>query len=62
VDDEFLDPLTFNWTSMLGAFPAIIWMFTVGNITITNATGNRCVADDKAIYRYMPDIIKILHR
>jgi uncharacterized circularly permuted ATP-grasp superfamily protein len=56
VDDEFLDPLTFNPTSMLGV-PGIMDVYRAGNITITNAPGTG-VADDKAIYSYMPDIIK----
>jgi len=56
VDDEYLDPLTFNPDSMLGV-PGIMDVYRAGNITITNAPGTG-VADDKAIYSYMPDIIK----
>ena len=56
VDDDFLDPLTFNPNSMLGV-PGIMDVYRAGNITITNAPGTG-VADDKAIYSYMPDIIK----
>ncbi|WP_298837276.1 circularly permuted type 2 ATP-grasp protein [uncultured Roseobacter sp.] len=56
VDDEFLDPLTFNPTSMLGV-PGIMDVYRAGNITIANAPGTG-VADDKAIYSYMPDIIE----
>lgn len=55
VDDEFLDPLTFNPNSMLGV-PGIMDVYRAGNITITNAPGTG-VADDKAIYSYMPDIV-----
>ena len=55
VDDEFLDPLTFNPNSMLGV-PGIMDVYRAGNITIANAPGTG-VADDKAIYSYMPDII-----
>jgi uncharacterized circularly permuted ATP-grasp superfamily protein len=56
VDDEFLDPLTFNPKSMLGV-PGIMDVYRAGNITIANAPGTG-VADDKAIYSYMPDIIE----
>jgi len=56
VDDDFLDPLTFNPTSMLGV-PGIMDVYRAGNITITNAPGTG-VADDKAIYSYMPDIVE----
>ncbi|MGJ8612363.1 MAG: circularly permuted type 2 ATP-grasp protein, partial [Octadecabacter sp.] len=51
VDDDFLDPLTFNPDSMLGV-PGIMDVYRAGNITITNAPGTG-VADDKAIYSYM---------
>ena len=56
VDDDFLDPLTFNPDSMLGV-PGIMDVYRAGNITIANAPGTG-VADDKAIYSYMPDIVK----
>ncbi|NNE89358.1 MAG: circularly permuted type 2 ATP-grasp protein [Silicimonas sp.] len=56
VDDEFLDPLTFNPASMLGV-PGIMDVYRAGNITIANAPGTG-VADDKAIYSYMPDIVE----
>jgi len=56
VDDEYLDPLTFNPASMLGV-PGIMDVYRAGNITIANAPGTG-VADDKAIYSYMPDIIE----
>ena len=56
VDDEYLDPLTFNPTSMLGV-PGIMDVYRAGNITIANAPGTG-VADDKAVYSYIPDIIK----
>ncbi|MEY8120650.1 circularly permuted type 2 ATP-grasp protein [Falsihalocynthiibacter sp. BN13B15] len=56
VDDEYLDPLTFNPNSMLGV-PGIMDIYRAGNITIANAPGTG-VADDKAIYSYMPDIIE----
>jgi uncharacterized circularly permuted ATP-grasp superfamily protein len=56
VDDDFLDPLTFNPQSMLGV-PGIMDVYRAGNITIANAPGTG-VADDKAIYSYMPDIVQ----
>ncbi len=56
VDDEFLDPLTFNPDSMLGV-PGIMDIYRAGNITIANAPGSG-IADDKAIYSYMPDIVE----
>ena len=56
VDDDFLDPLTFNPTSMLGV-PGIMDVYRSGNITIANAPGTG-VADDKAIYSYMPEIVE----
>ena len=56
VDDDFLDPLSFNPASMLGV-PGIMDVYRAGNITITNAPGTG-IADDKAIYSYMPDIIE----
>ncbi|WP_417270817.1 circularly permuted type 2 ATP-grasp protein [Celeribacter sp.] len=56
VDDEYLDPLTFNPASMLGV-PGIMDVYRAGNITIANAPGTG-VADDKAVYSYIPEIIK----
>ena len=55
-DDDFLDPLAFNPDSMLGV-PGIMDVYRAGNITITNAPGTG-VADDKAIYSYMPEIVE----
>ncbi|MGH1368237.1 MAG: circularly permuted type 2 ATP-grasp protein [Maritimibacter sp.] len=56
VDDDYLDPLTFNKSSLLGV-PGIMDVYRAGNITIANAPGTG-VADDKAVYSYLPDIIK----
>ncbi|MCB2065375.1 MAG: circularly permuted type 2 ATP-grasp protein, partial [Erythrobacter sp.] len=56
VDDDFLDPLTFNPESVLG-IPGIMDVYRAGNITIANAPGTG-VADDKAIYSYMPEIVQ----
>ncbi|AXI43334.1 circularly permuted type 2 ATP-grasp protein [Sulfitobacter sp. SK011] len=56
VDDEYLDPLTFNPASMLGV-PGIMDVYRAGNIAIANAPGTG-VADDKAVYSYIPEIVK----
>ncbi|MCB5198992.1 circularly permuted type 2 ATP-grasp protein [Loktanella sp. TSTF-M6] len=56
VDDEYLDPLSFNPDSMLGV-PGIMDVYRAGNITIANAPGTG-VADDKAIYSYMPELVE----
>ena len=56
VDDEYLDPLTFNPGSVLGV-PGIMDVYRAGRITIANAPGTG-VADDKAIYSFMPEIVK----
>ncbi|MHA7886891.1 MULTISPECIES: circularly permuted type 2 ATP-grasp protein [Roseicyclus] len=56
VDDDFLDPLSFNPESQLGV-PGIMDVYRAGGITIANAPGTG-IADDKAIYSYMPDIVE----
>lgn len=56
VDDEFLDPLVFRPDSALGV-PGIYYAYRKGNVAIVNAMGNG-VADDKAIYSYVPDMIR----
>ena len=56
VDDAYLDPLTFKPDSQLGV-PGIMDVYRAGNITIANAPGTG-IADDKAIYSYMPEIIE----
>ena len=56
VDDEYLDPLSFNPDSVLGV-PGIMDVYRAGGITIANAPGTG-IADDKAIYSYMPDIVE----
>jgi uncharacterized circularly permuted ATP-grasp superfamily protein len=56
IDDDFLDPLNFNPDSMLGV-PGIMDVYRAGGITIANAPGTG-IADDKAIYSYMPDIVE----
>ena len=56
VDDAFLDPLVFNPASVLGV-PALMSAFATGNLTIANAVGTG-IADDKAVYSYMPEIVR----
>ncbi|QPC88711.1 circularly permuted type 2 ATP-grasp protein [Mesorhizobium sp. NBSH29] len=56
IDDAYLDPLSFNPHSTLGV-PGIMDVYRAGNITIANAPGTG-IADDKAIYSYMPEIIE----
>jgi len=56
VDDDFLDPLTFNPASMLGV-AGIMDVYRSGGITIANAPGTG-IADDKAIYSFMPEIVE----
>ncbi len=56
VDDDFIDPLVFRPDSMLGV-PGIYWAYRKGNVAIINAMGNG-VADDKAVYSYVPDMIR----
>ena len=56
VDDEYLDPLTFNPASALGV-PGIMDIYRAGGITIANAPGTG-IADDKAIYSFMPEIVE----
>lgn len=56
VDDDFLDPLVFRPDSMLGV-PGLMAAYRAGNVAILNAPGNG-IADDKAIYSYMPEIVR----
>lgn len=56
VDDDYLDPLVFNPASMLGV-AGIMGAYRKGNVAIVNAIGNG-VADDKAVYAYVPQMIK----
>ncbi|AOH84606.1 hypothetical protein AWL63_12140 [Sphingomonas panacis] len=56
IDDDFLDPLVFRPDSMLGV-PGLIGAYAAGNVALINAPGNG-IADDKAIYSYMPEIVK----
>lgn len=56
IDDDFIDPKVFRKDSLLGV-PGIMAAFTKGNVILANTIGTG-VADDKAIYAYMPRIIK----
>ena len=56
IDDDFLDPLTFRGDSMIGV-PGVMDVYRAGGITLANAPGTG-IADDKAIYSYMPEIIE----
>ncbi|WP_316012877.1 circularly permuted type 2 ATP-grasp protein [Roseobacter sp. HKCCA0434] len=56
IDDSFLDPKAFRPDSMLGV-PGIIDAYKKGGVTIVNAPGAG-VADDKAIYIYVPEMVK----
>lgn len=56
IDDDYLDPLVFRPNSALGV-PGLMSAYRKGNIAIVNAVGNG-VADDKAVYAYVPAMIK----
>jgi uncharacterized circularly permuted ATP-grasp superfamily protein len=56
IDDAFLDPVVFRSDSTLGV-PGIMSAARAGTVTIANAVGNG-VADDKAIYAYVPEMIR----
>ncbi len=56
VDDDFLDPLAFRPDSILGV-PGLLNVYRAGNVGLANAIGTG-VADDKAIYAYVPAIIR----
>jgi len=56
IDDDFLDPLVFRPDSALGV-AGLMSAYQAGNVTLANAVGTG-IADDKAVYSYMPEIIK----
>ncbi len=56
VDDDFIDPAVFRKDSMLGT-PGLFNAYKKGNVVLVNAPGTG-VADDKAVYAYIPRIIK----
>lgn len=56
VDDDFMDPQVFRKDSLLGV-PGIFQCYKKGNVSLVNAIGNG-IADDKAIYSYVPAMIQ----
>ncbi len=56
IDDDFIDPLAFRPDSRLGV-PGLFNAYRAGNVALANAIGNG-VADDKAVYAYVPKIIE----
>lgn len=56
IDDDFLDPLTFRGDSALGV-PGLMDVYRAGRVALANAPGTG-IADDKAVYAYVPEIIK----
>ncbi|MDA7087961.1 circularly permuted type 2 ATP-grasp protein [Pseudomonas sp. SA3-5] len=56
LDDDFLDPLTFNPDSMLGV-PGLLSAYRSGNVVLANAIGTG-VADDKSTYPYVTEMIR----
>lgn len=56
IDDDYIDPLVFRPDSMLGV-PGLIAAYRAGKVALVNAPGTG-IADDKAIYSYMPEIVK----
>ncbi len=56
IDDDFLDPLAFRPDSTLGV-PGLLNAYRAGNVSLANAIGTG-VADDKALYAYVPAIIR----
>ncbi|MBA3539471.1 MAG: circularly permuted type 2 ATP-grasp protein, partial [Deltaproteobacteria bacterium] len=59
-DESFLDPEVFRPDSMLGV-PGLMRAYAAGNVALVNAPGNG-VADDKAIYPFVPDMIRFYLR
>ncbi|NBT35202.1 MAG: circularly permuted type 2 ATP-grasp protein [Betaproteobacteria bacterium] len=56
IDDDFLDPLVFRSDSTLGV-PGLVGAVRSGRVTVCNAIGTG-IADDKAVYPYVPDMIR----
>jgi uncharacterized circularly permuted ATP-grasp superfamily protein len=56
IDDDFLDPRCFRSDSLLGV-PGLMDVYRAGRLTLANAPGTG-IADDKAVYAYVPDIIR----
>jgi len=56
IDDDFVDPLAFRSDSSLGV-AGLFNAYRAGNVSLANALGTG-VADDKAVYAYVPKIIR----
>ena len=56
IDDEYLDPLSFRADSLLGT-PGLFDAYRSGSVMLANAPGTG-IADDKAVYSYIPAIIQ----
>jgi uncharacterized circularly permuted ATP-grasp superfamily protein len=56
IDDDYIDPLVFRQDSVLGV-PGLMEAYRSGNVTLANAVGTG-VSDDKAVYSYMPDLVR----
>lgn len=56
IDDDFIDPVAYRPDSLLGV-PGIMNAYRAGNVVLANALGTG-VADDKAVYAYVPEIIR----
>lgn len=56
IDDEFIDPVHFRSSSLLGV-PGLVNAARSGGVSIANAIGNG-VADDKLVYTFVPDLIR----
>ncbi|TVQ54703.1 MAG: circularly permuted type 2 ATP-grasp protein [Rhodobacteraceae bacterium] len=56
IDDDFIDPLVFRPESVLGV-AGLMNAYRAGGVTIVGAPGAG-VADDKAVYCYVPDMIR----
>lgn len=56
IDDDFLDPLVFRKDSLLGV-PGLVKAYRLGHVALANSIGTG-VADDKAVYAYVPRMIK----
>jgi uncharacterized circularly permuted ATP-grasp superfamily protein len=56
IDDDYLDPLAFRPDSLLGV-PGLLATYRLGQVSLANAIGGG-VADDKAIYAYVPRLIR----
>jgi uncharacterized circularly permuted ATP-grasp superfamily protein len=56
IDDDYLDPLVFRPDSVLGV-PGLMSAYQAGSVTLANAVGTG-IADDKAVYSFMPEIVR----